>query len=284
MSIGFINGQFIEINQAVIPIEERGHQFGDGVYEFVKVYNSVPFLLEEHINRLEKSAAGIDIKLPYSLGEIKAIVIESIKKSGLKDAEVYFQATRGIAPRNHAFPDVSSSFTLTVKPSRKVPKQSYEEGIDTILLEDERWGRCHIKSLNLLPNILAKHQAAKGGNFEAILVKDGYVTEGTSSNVFVVKNGVLYTTPLTSNILAGITREAILKLAESANVVSIEKKFTPEFLSEADEAFISSTSVEILPIRAVNQQLIGNGKPGETTKTLHNLLCKLRDGSFASFE
>ncbi|MFC4324267.1 D-amino-acid transaminase [Litchfieldia salsa] len=271
MNIGFFNGEFIDINKAVIPIDERGHQFGDGVYEVVKTYHSVPLLLDEHLERFEKSATAIHIRLPYKKAELKSIIVEGIERAGLENAEVYFQVTRGIAPRNHLFPDVPPSFTLTVKPARKIAERNYESGVQTIIVEDDRWAKCHIKSLNLLPNILAKQNAVNSGNFEAIYEKDGFIAEGTSSNVFVVKNAVLYTTPLTSNILPGITREAILQIAKEEGIESKEERFTKDFLMNADEAFISSTSVEVLPIRTVDGQIIGSGNPGEMTKKLHQL-------------
>ncbi|MBD8070751.1 D-amino-acid transaminase [Bacillus sp. PS06] len=269
MSIGFFNGEFIDIDKAVIPIDERGHQFGDGVYEVVKVYNAKPFLIDAHLERFEKSASNISIKLPYSLDELKKLILEVIERSGIKDAEVYFQVTRGIAPRNHLFPNVEPSFTLTVKPARKVPEQSYEHGVQTVIAEDDRWAKCHIKSLNLLPNILAKQNAVEAGSFEAIFEKDGFIAEGTSSNVFVVKDKVLYTTPLTSNILPGITRAAVLQIAREKGIEVKEEKFTKDFLLNADEAFITSTSVELLPIRSVDGHLIGDGAPGAITKALH---------------
>ncbi|MFD1037405.1 D-amino-acid transaminase [Virgibacillus byunsanensis] len=269
MNIGFINGEYINADEAVIPIDERGHQFGDGVYEVVKIYNSLPFLLDEHLTRLKESASAIQLKLPYSLDDIKKIILEGIKRSELLNAEVYFQVTRGIAPRNHLFPNVSASFTMTIKPARKVSEQSYYKGIKTITTKDERWANCHIKSLNLLPNVLAKQKANNEESYEAILIKDGYVTEGSSTNVFVVKNNTLYTTPLTNNILSGITRKNVLKLAQKLDVEVLEKSFTTEFLISGDEAFLTSTTVEVLPIRSVNNKVILNGDPGPITKLLH---------------
>lgn len=276
MSIGFINGEFVRIDEKVIPIEERGHQFGDGVYEVVKVYNGSPLLLDEHLVRLEKSAEAIQIQVPYSFAELKAIILEAIDKAKVSNAEVYFQATRGISPRNHLFPEaVDPSFTLTVKPSREVPKESYETGVDTLTTEDERWLNCHVKSLNLLPNILAKQKAADANKYEAILVRDGFVTEGSSTNAFAVKDDVIYTAPLTSNILAGITRAELLTLANENGLQVVEKDFTKEFLKAADEAFLTSTIIEVLPIRSVDGELIKNGAPGKVTKRLHELYSEL---------
>ncbi|OHX44673.1 MULTISPECIES: D-amino-acid transaminase [Cytobacillus] len=275
MSIGFFNGEFIDIYKAVIPIEERGHQFGDGIYEVIKIIDSKPILLDEHLIRLENSASSILLELPYTIIEIKGIIMEGIHQSGLKNAEVYVQITRGVSPRNHLFPDVSASFTMTVKPSKEIPAQYYLQGISTITLRDERWANCHVKSLNLLPNVMAKQIAANSGSFEAIQVRDGKVTEGSSTNVFAVNNGIIYTTPLTSNILPGITRQAILQAAKYTQMKYLEENFTPEFLKEADEAFLTSTSVDILPIRSVDGKLIGNGNPGRITLELHQAFQRL---------
>lgn len=276
MSIGFINGKFVKLNEKVIPIEERGHQFGDGVYEVVKVYNGSPLLLDEHLERLAKSASAIQVALPYSLQEIKEIILKGIVKSEVKNAEVYFQITRGIVPRNHLFPVATkSSFTMTVKPSRQVPKESYETGVDTITAADDRWANCHIKSLNLLPNILAKQTAADANKYEAILVRDGLITEGSSTNLFAIKDETLYTTPLTSNILAGITRATLIELAEKENIEVVEQDFSVDFLQTADEAFLSSTIIEVLPIRSVDDVLITDGNPGKLTKHMHELYSNL---------
>jgi len=271
VSIAYFNGEFVNIDERVIPIEERGHQFGDGVYEVVMVYNNTPCLLDEHLKRLANSAKLINLSLPYTLTEIKNIILEAIKRSNLSHAEVYFQVTRGIASRTHLFPDASPSFSLTVKPVREIDEKLYQTGVDTLTTADERWANCHIKSLNLLPNILAKQMAVDHGKYEAILVNNGLITEGTSTNVFVIKRDTIYTTPLTSNILAGITRQAIIKLADEANLKLVEEDFTVDFLKQGDEAFISSTTIELLPIRSVDSVTIGNGTPGVITKQLHNL-------------
>ncbi|PLR81469.1 D-amino-acid transaminase [Bacillus canaveralius] len=276
MEIGFINGEFIDINKAVLPIDERGHQFGDGVYEVVKVYDSSPFLLDEHLLRLEKSASEIRINLPYTLHEVKKIIMDGLSLSQLQEAEIYFQVTRGIATRNHLFPKVPASFTMTIRPARIVLKQYYNDGISATLSNDERWTNCHIKSLNLLPNVIAKQKAFDSGYFEAILVtKDAYITEGTSSNIFVVKNNKLYTTPLTCNILPGITRAAVLAIAKEKQIIFKEESFSTTFLMDADEVFMTSTSVEILPICSVDHNLISNGKPGPITKSLYEAYSQL---------
>jgi D-alanine transaminase len=268
VAIGFINGKFVPIDQEVVPIDERGHQFGDGVYEVVKVYQSYPFMLDEHLQRLKKSAAAIKLKLNYTSNELKDIIVEGIKKSELSDAEVYLQVTRGIAPRNHLFPDIPTSTTMTIRPARSVSESYRENGAPVMLMDDERWENCYIKSLNLLPNILAKQEAYSSGCFEAILVRNGYVTEGSSTNVFAVKDGVVYTTPLSKKILHGITRQAVLGLAKKLDIPFKEEEMTPGFLLDADEVFITSTTAEVLPVSVIDGQEIGSGKPGVITVKL----------------
>jgi D-alanine transaminase len=254
MEIAYYKDQFLtDVNEGVIPIQERGHQFGDGIYEVVRVYNKKPFMLEEHLDRFEHSAEAISLKLPQSREELKEIIFEGIDRSQEENVDVYFQVTRGIAPRLHLYPDSPAVLSLVVKPSKPLDESKKRNGVAVHVMEDERWANCYIKSLNLLPNVMAKQIAVDNGCEEAILVKDSYVTEGSSSNLFVVKNGSLYTTPATKRILHGITRKAVFSLARKLNIPVIEEHFTPEFLKDADEAFITSTTSEVLPINKVDQ-------------------------------
>lgn len=269
MEIGFINGDFVHITSPVIPIQERGHQFGDGVYEVIRVYNGIPFLLAEHLDRLDRSAREIKLSIPYAQEEIERIVIEGIRRSELQDAEVYIQVTRGIAPRNHLFPDAPPSFTMTVRPVRNVPHSFYETGVSVYTMEDIRWKYCYIKSLNLLPNIMAKQAATDKGGYEAIFMKDNNIMEGSSTNVFVVKNNVIYTTPTIQGILAGITRHKILQLANDLNIEVVEDFYSEEFLKQADEVFITSTIIEVLPVSKIDNEKIEGDVPGKVTKSLH---------------
>lgn len=268
MSIGFINGKFIPIDQEVVPIEERGHQFGDGIYEVISVYRGRPFMMTEHLQRLEKSAAAIQLTLNDSIDKLEQTILEGIKRSNLSDAEVYLQVTRGISPRQHLFPEVPASTTMTIRPARTISESYRTNGASAILMDDERWANCYIKSLNLLPNILAKQAASSAKCFEAILVKDGYVTEGSSTNVFVVKDSIVYTTPLSKKILHGVTRSAVLALAKELDIQVREEHMTPEFLKAGDGAFITSTTAEIMPICTVDGKQIGRGKPEPITVKL----------------
>ncbi|MDG5786879.1 D-amino-acid transaminase [Evansella sp. AB-P1] len=262
--IAYYIDQFIDIDDKVIPIQERGHQFGDGIYEVVRVYDGSPFLLNEHMDRLEKSAEGIELQLPYSRAEIIRIIMDGIKRSEMKEAEVYFQVTRGISPRQHHYPDTSSIFSMTIRHARKMGEEKRKNGISIMILEDERWKNCYIKSLNLLPNIMAKHKAVGNGCGEAVFEKEGIITEGSSSNIFAVKNNVLYTHPATKAILHGITRAKVIQLAKENNIIVKEEAFTVDFLKDADEAFITGTTTEILPIALVSQSRLPNQRPIST--------------------
>lgn len=269
MSIAYCNGIFLDVNDPILPIDERGHQFGDGVYEVIRIYNQVPFMLEEHLDRLYQSAAAIKLQMGHDRETLKQIISELIRRSNLTNLDVYLQITRGIAPRNHLFPSCPVSLTMTAKPFRSIPAELKEKGASAIFYPDERWANCYIKSLNLLPNILAKQEAFEKGCLEAILVREGKVTEGTSSNVFLVKESSIFTTPLSKQILSGITRMAVKQLAQNMQIPFIETNVTPEDILHADEVFITSTTAEIMPVVRVGDQTIHDGKPGSITKMLH---------------
>ncbi|QCJ44464.1 D-amino-acid transaminase [Bacillus sp. S3] len=266
MSLAYFNGKFVEPNESVVPIDERGHQFGDGVYEVIRIYDGKPFMMDEHLDRLYKSADAIKLRIDPNREAFKNSMLELTQRSGLTNLDLYVQVTRGMAPRNHLFPECPVSVSMTAKPFRIIPVG--EQGASVILHPDERWANCYIKSLNLLPNILAKQVAYEKGYLEAILVRDGKVTEGTSSNVYIVKNSSVITTPLSKHILSGITRMAVKNLAEHLKIPFVEKQFTPDEMIQADEVFITSTTLEITPIIRVDDKQINDGTPGSVTKAL----------------
>ncbi|TKC18804.1 D-amino-acid transaminase [Robertmurraya kyonggiensis] len=270
MGLGYVNGKFVSLDELVIPIEERGHQFGDGVYEVIHCYNGKPFMLDEHIERLIRSCEAIKLPITQTFTDFQELILTGVENAQLDFGKVYLQITRGIAPRNHPFPNVPVSITMTLTESAPTPVEMREQGVSAITHEDERWAKCYIKSLNLLPNILAKQVAQDQGSFEAILVRDGSITEGTSSNVYIVKNGDIITTPLSNHILAGITRIAVKQAAKELDIPFVEKNYSPDELLQADEVFMSNTSIEILPIVTVDGQKIGNGVPGEITNKLYS--------------
>ena len=272
MTVTYFNGKFIDIDEKVIPIEERGHNFGDGIYDVIRSYKNKPFMLEEHLDRIFMSAEAINLKLERTREEFKNELLMCLEKSGEKNADIYLQITRGIATRNHLFPSCPVSLSIIVKPT-----QTFQMGDENALMfyPDERWANCHIKSLNLLPNILARQTAIEKGFAEAVLVKDGYVTEGTCTSVFIVKDKSIIVTPLSKQILSGITRMAVKEIAKTLKIPYIERNFTPEEMKSSDEVFIAGTLIEVMAITRVEDQEINQGIIGEITKELQRALMDL---------
>ena len=194
--VAFINGRFLPWKDATVSIDDRGFQFGDGVYEVVRIYRGVPFELPAHLDRLTRSAKELRISQPYSRTEWAQWIQQGLSQAGYQDAKVYIQITRGAAPRDHAFPlEIQPTVVMTIRELRPLGLEVRQVGVVACTCEDLRWGRCDIKSLNLLGNVLAREEARKAGVFEAILVKDGLVTEGSLSNVMAVQSGTVVTAP-----------------------------------------------------------------------------------------
>ncbi|MEH6990222.1 D-amino-acid transaminase [Cytobacillus firmus] len=272
MEYVILNGDLIERSKAKVDIEDRGYQFGDGVYEVIRVYNGKMFTADEHLERLLESGKKIELNIPYSKNQLKQMLIEMIERNNLELGIVYMQFSRGTSPRNHAYPgaDVAPVLTAYTRETTR-PVESMRNGVKAILIEDIRWLRCDIKSLNLLGNIMAKQKAAQSGCFEAIQHRGDTVTEGSSSNIAIVKDGTLYTHPATNLILNGITRRKINEICRENGIALKESAFTKEDLLAADEVFMSSTSAEVTPIIEIEGKLIGNGSPGPITNKLQNL-------------
>ncbi len=268
-TIAYVNGHFSPIEQAKISIEDRGFQFGDGVYEVVRTYGGVPFRLHDHLSRLESSARAVSIPVPLSRTEWEALIREGVQRSEYAACMVYIQLTRGVAPRAHLFPSPASptvvmTFRETVKPDSALQQQ----GVPAVTLSDLRWALCSIKSLNLLPNVLAKQQASDAGAIEAILVKDGLVTEGCSSNVCLVRDGNIITPPLSDQLLAGVTRAVALELARKNGIMVDEREVPEEELTRADELFLIGTTIEVLPVSRLNGVPVGDRMPGTVTQAV----------------
>lgn len=269
MTIYFLNGQFVEEEDVTISIDDRGYYFGDGIYEVVKVYSGKLFSATEHINRLFESAAKIKISIPFTKEELMTMAVELIAKNKLKDGHFYIQVTRGASPRQHQFPNPSVApviIAYTVNTSR--PISAMTNGVSAKMVVDVRWLRCDIKSLNLLGSVLAKQEAIEAGCYEAILHRDGVITEGSSTNIFGIKDGVIHTHPATNLILNGITRQAILHICNELKFPIQEKEFTVEETFDMDELFLTSTTSEVIPITTVDGRTIYDGKPGPITKKL----------------
>ncbi len=263
-----VNDQILERESFSVDIEDRGYQFGDGVYEVVRIYNGKFFTLEEHLNRLESSAEKIKMRLPVSITSLKASVSQLIQLEGIQDGIIYIQVSRGFAKRVHSFPAQAQSLLVAYASPFARPVEYLKNGVATVLSEDIRWLRCDIKSINLLANVLAKETARESNAYEAILHRGETITEGSSTNIWIVANGKLITHPVSNLILNGITRQVVIQLAKELNFEVVEQEFTITDLIHADEVFLSSTTSEVMPITQVDQHIIGDGNPGPITTKL----------------
>jgi D-alanine transaminase len=263
-NLAWIDGVFINLAEAKVPLEDRGYLLGDGVYEVTRVYNCKPFYLTAHLERLQRSADAIRINIPYTKPEIEQAVDELISKSGFCEGYIYMQVTRGSAKRDHLFPaDTPSSMTMYTRELNALLPAESVAPIKSITLPDERWLNCHIKTVNLLPNLLARQKASESGAVEAILYRPGdLVTEGTRSNVFAVIDGMVRTHPTTNLILPGVTRSIVLSILDELSIVYSEVAFTLQELSKATEVWITSTTMEVNPVAEIDGQSIGGAVPG----------------------
>lgn len=267
--------QIAMIQDKIVPAEEleavyydRGIFFGDGVYEMVRSYDGKIFALEEHMRRFANSLTAIGIT-GVDLDQIRRQVQKAFDAAGISNAKIYFHITRGSAPRNHVCDaNLKPNFFLTVTKLEE-DSEAKTKGIAVSTHPDWRWKRCDIKSLNLLPNVLARRDAAIKGCDEAILVDEkGFITEGASSAFFAIFGQTLQTAALTANILPSITRKFVIKAGKNIGLEIVEKSLTPQQASNADELFIASTTNDIIPVVRFDQKLTGDGKPGKYTKLL----------------
>ncbi|MFC4078254.1 D-amino-acid transaminase [Salinithrix halophila] len=262
------NDRFVDRENIQVDIEDRGYQFGDGIYEVIRVYGGNLFCLEPHLKRFARSAKEIGIDLPYTPERLGERILELVKKNNLTDGTVYLQVSRGSAPRSHPFPANSHPVTIGYTVSAPRPLEALQKGIKTILTEDIRWLRCDIKSLNLLGAVLAKQKAVEAGCQEVIQHRDGMVTEGSATNVFLVKDGTLFTHPADNLILHGITRQVVLELANELGIPVREEAADVDDLFHADEVFVTGTTTEVSPVVAIDGKPVAKGVPGTITRKL----------------
>ncbi len=269
--IAYVNGEFSDLAEARVSVEDRGFQFADGVYEVIVAPGGRPFRLEQHLGRLKRSTDGIDLAVDYASLDLPGVIAEGIRRCGFKDVMVYIQITRGVAPRGHEFPrDVTPTVVATFKARPVYDPELRRRGVSLKTFPDIRWARCSIKSIALLPNVLVKHETGREGYYDAIFVdSEGMVRETTRTNIFIVTGGTLRTPPLSEHILHGVTRNYVLECARASGVACAEEDFSAATLLAADEAFISSTTADIIPVTRVDDQPIGNGQPGPITQRLY---------------
>ena len=273
MSIVFLNGDYVPATEAKVSVDDRGYLFADGAYEVIRVYEGRPFRMDAHLDRLAHGLDDLRIELP-TLDDLDDICERLLDENGLRqgDAKIYMQVTRGCAPRAHAFPkDCEPSVYIAASTLTPHPAKYFSDGVAAITLSDTRWARCDIKSISLLPNVLANQRAKDAGAFEALFVRDGVVLEGSHSNLWAVYDNTLVTYPACNYILAGITRDEVFDIADAAGIAAGEGLIPEDRLLEADELFLSGTTTEIMPIVRVDGADIADGKVGPMTRRLQEL-------------
>ena len=265
-----VNGRFSTIEEASIPINDRGLLFGDSVYEVMVAVDGLLWCADAHVMRLERSLKAIEIVADVE--KVRQCIAETVIRSGLRDAVVYVQITRGVADRSHLPTDgIEPTVIVTVRPRHDLDADTRQRGVSVLLVEETRWARRDIKSTNLLPNVLAQLTAKQQDADEALFVEaDGTVNEGSSKNVFVVKNGRIETPQLGSHILAGITRQTVLRAAANLEIPIQEHDVSRDDVLDADEVFVSSTTSDVLGVTRVNDTVIGDGVVGPITIRLYD--------------
>jgi len=267
-TVYWFGNRFVPQEEVRISPLDRGYYFGDGAYEVFRFYAGQLYETEAHLQRLWHTSAGLKLELPFAQEELAAKLEELVRRSGAAEGNVYLQITRGAAPRAHPFPRGAEPVVMAYATPVARPVAAMEAGIRAVTVEDIRWLRCDYKTLNLLPNVLAKQEALDRGADEAVLHRSGTVTECSASNLMIVRDGTVLTHPADNFILHGVTRAVVLRLARAAEIPVVERPFTLDELAGADEAFITGTTVEVTPVVSLNGQAVGSGRPGSVTRRL----------------
>lgn len=276
-SPAYLNGEFMPVGQARISVLDRGFIFGDAVYEVIPVYRRRPFLLSEHLTRLDQSLAAVKIDRPHSIAEWERIVRRLCTESPHDSQKIYLQVTRGVAPRNHTFPACRPTVFAMSSALPEVDRRHLELGLGAITLPDIRWSRCEIKTTSLIANVLLRQQGFEQGADEVLLLRNGLLTEGATSNVFAVKNGILLTPPDDHYLLHGVTRGLVLALAQAGNIEVRRTGIDAGQLQEADELMISSSTREVMPLTRLNRLPVGAGVPGPVWRRLYSLFQQFKE-------
>ncbi|MGA9164637.1 MAG: D-amino acid aminotransferase [Thiobacillus sp.] len=268
----YLNGHFMPLAEAKVPVLDRGFVFGDGVYELVPVYSRKPFRLDEHLRRLQGSLDGIRLANPHGMAVWRELIVRLIELQDFADQSVYIQITRGVAPRDHAFPSgVAPTVFMFAQPLLTASAEQKAVGVCAVSAVDNRWQRCDIKAISLLANILLRQQAVDAGCAETVLLRDGFLSEGAASNVFVVKQGVLLAPPPSHLMLTGITYHVVLELADAHGIPTELRAISEAELRAADELWMTSSTKEIMPIVTLDGIPVGAGVPGPLARQMDAL-------------
>ncbi|HYC49307.1 MAG TPA: D-amino acid aminotransferase [Burkholderiales bacterium] len=270
--IVYLNGEFIALENAKISVLDRGFIFGDGVYEVIPAYSRHPFRLAEHLVRFQRSHDAVRIAYPFSDAEWTRLVHDLIARNAGEDQSIYLQVTRGVAKRDHAFPKDARPTVFGMSTPLVTPaKEAVDDGVHGITAVDYRWLKCDVKSTSLLANCLLRQQAADAGAVEVVMFRDGFLTEGSSSNVFVVKNGVILATPKDNLVLPGITYDVVLELARANGIPLEVRPISEAEVRAADEIWVTSSTKEVLAVSTLDERAVGGGKPGTVFRRMHQL-------------
>lgn len=268
----YLNGQFMPLAEAKVPVLDRGFVFGDGVYELVPVYSGKPFRLDDHLRRLQTSLDGIRLANPYGIEAWRELILRLIESQDFTDQSVYIQVTRGVAPRDHAFPKgVSPTVFIFAQPLVSATPEQKAAGVCAVTAVDNRWMRCDIKAISLLANILLRQQAVEADCAEAVMLRDGFLTEGAASNIFLVKDGVLLVPPPSNLMLTGITYDLVLELAAANGIPHQVRNISEAEVRAADELWMTSSTKEIMPIVKLDGVAVGAGVPGPMARRMDAL-------------
>lgn len=267
----YLNGEYLPLSEARVSVLDRGFTFADGVYEVIPVFSGNVFRIDEHLQRLANSLSYIDIEFPLSANELKNVLLELLTRNPAKGTQqLYLQITRGVADRDHVYSNqITPTFFAMCK---SIEEKDFSNGVNVITSEDIRWKFCHIKSIALLANVLLKKMAKdKADCQEAILIRDGNVTEGATSNIFIVKGGVIATPKKDNNVLPGITRDLVVELLQGSDMGCEETDITEQELRQADEIWITSSTIGIVPVINLDEVKIADGKPGPVWKRINEV-------------
>jgi D-alanine transaminase len=268
----YLNGQWMPLEEARVPVLDRGFLFGDGVYELIPVYARKAFRMEEHLRRLQHSLDGIRLKNPHSLAEWIQLIEQLIASQTYENQSIYMQVTRGVAPRDHAFPKgVPPTVLLMANPLYDPPREQIDNGVSAVTGTDIRWGRCDLKTLNLLPNVLGRQAAVERGCVETVMFRDGILTEGAASNIFVVRSDTILAPVKDHRMLPGITYDVVLELAAQNGIASEVRNIQEVEVRSADELWLTSSSREVQAIVVLDGKPVGNGHPGPVYRRMYGL-------------